>query len=89
MGSIATANPDTIRKCVCLPGHFTQYIGFDLVPEVKLWDPGQEKWTPKFPYPIPMGGYRCEPCHLKQWQMVIQPEKQGMYCGEPTINGVV
>ena len=88
VGSIAAAVPDTIRKCVCKRGYFTQYIDFDSV-RMRMWDPGLERYTGKFDYPIPMGGYPCESCHDPRFVMTYTPEMKGMYCAEPTINGVV
>ncbi len=87
VGSVDAAVPDTIRKCVCKPGFFTQYVDFESIPKMKLWDPGEEKYTVSFPYPIPMSGYECRPCD--SGPLVFTPEKKGMYCGEPTINGVI
>lgn len=87
VGSIATNVPDSIRKCVCLRAHFTMYVNFG--EEMTLFDPTEGKDTKPFPYPTAMPGYECEPCHQKKYLMVFQPEKKGMYCGEPTINGVI
>jgi hypothetical protein len=89
VGSIEAAAPDTVRKCVCKPGTFTQYVDFNAVPKYKLWDPGWERWVGPYHYPLPMAGYPCEPCHAPQYFLTFTPEKKGMYCAEPTINGVV
>jgi hypothetical protein len=87
VGSVGKSIPDTIRKCVCKWGFFTQYV--DFAHKMRIYDPTRDKMTSHFSYPRPLSGYRCEPCHLELYMMTFIPEKKGYYCGEPTINGKV